>query len=202
MIVWGGTASVPLQLDLDTGGRYDPVTDTWVPTSINGAPAPRSVHTAVWTGEHMIVWGGQDSWSASLGSGSRYVPGLDADCDEIVDVDDCAILDPGSFAVPAEVTELRFAEDKVTLLWDSAAPGAGDGTVHDLVVGSTSEFPVGTGLAEMCVASGVSEATTSHSVEPASGLGTWYLVRGRNLCGSGTYGFQSDGTERTTAVCP
>jgi len=29
----------------------------------------------------------------------------------------------------------------------------------------------------------------------------WYLVRARNSCGFGTYGFQSDGTERATPAC-
>ena len=37
---------------------------------------------------------------------------------------------------------------------------------------------------------------------PPSGAGFWYLVRGRNACGSGSYGQQSDSVERTTEVCP
>ncbi len=37
---------------------------------------------------------------------------------------------------------------------------------------------------------------------PVAGVGYWYLVRGRNDCGTGTYGQQSDTTERMTAVCP
>src|SRR5438034_5693843 len=32
--------------------------DTWTNTSTTNAPAAREVHTAVWTGSEMIVWGG------------------------------------------------------------------------------------------------------------------------------------------------
>jgi hypothetical protein len=59
MIVWGGVlgsfSSDPI---FDDGGRYDPATDSWQPTTEQGAPAPRAAHTAVWTGAEMIVWGG------------------------------------------------------------------------------------------------------------------------------------------------
>ena len=56
MIVWGGwlTRWPPI----DTGARYDPATDSWTPISIVGAPSPRRSHSAVWTGQQMIVWGG------------------------------------------------------------------------------------------------------------------------------------------------
>ena len=42
----------------NTGGRYDPATDSWRPTSTQNAPSARSGPTAVWTGSEMIVWGG------------------------------------------------------------------------------------------------------------------------------------------------
>jgi hypothetical protein len=53
MIIWGG-ANVST---LNTGGRYNPSTDTWIVTSTINAPDPRGSHTAVWTGTQMIVWG-------------------------------------------------------------------------------------------------------------------------------------------------
>jgi hypothetical protein len=64
MIVWGGFAapdSPETAYPLDTGGLYDPVANSWTATSTAGAPAPRIRHTAVWTGNKMIVWGGE--WS-------------------------------------------------------------------------------------------------------------------------------------------
>ena len=55
MIVWGGANSGSY---LNTGGRYNPVTDTWTATGTTNAPSARFNHTAVWTGSEMIVWGG------------------------------------------------------------------------------------------------------------------------------------------------
>ena len=55
MIVWGGQNYGGV---LNTGGRYNPGTDSWTATSTTGAPAARWYHTAVWTGSQMILWGG------------------------------------------------------------------------------------------------------------------------------------------------
>src|SRR5436190_6672066 len=49
--------------------------DTWTATSTGtNAPAARELHTAVWTGSEMIVWGGTD-FSGVLNNGGRYNPG-------------------------------------------------------------------------------------------------------------------------------
>jgi hypothetical protein len=34
------------------------IDDTWAATSTTNAPSPRFLHTGVWTGSEMIVWGG------------------------------------------------------------------------------------------------------------------------------------------------
>ena len=47
----------------NTGGRYNPSTETWTATNTTNAPDARSSHTAVWTGSEMIVWGGSDESS-------------------------------------------------------------------------------------------------------------------------------------------
>ena len=57
MIVWGGYDASPAYV-LNTGGRYNPSTDSWTATSTTNAPTGRRGHTAVWTGSEMIVWGG------------------------------------------------------------------------------------------------------------------------------------------------
>src|SRR5712692_8133432 len=49
MIVWGGYDDAG-GVSLSTGGRYDPGSDSWTPTNSDLAPAPRTYHTAVWTG--------------------------------------------------------------------------------------------------------------------------------------------------------
>ena len=71
MIVWGGYDWL-LYHDLGDGARYDPETDSWTPTTLEGAPSPRTTQ-GVWTGSEMIVWGGEfDS------SGGRYDPATDS----------------------------------------------------------------------------------------------------------------------------
>src|SRR5207244_4357009 len=57
MVVWGGADSSSAN-SLNTGGLYDPTTNTWTATPVPGAPAVRRSQTAVWTGRSMIVWGG------------------------------------------------------------------------------------------------------------------------------------------------
>ncbi len=76
MIVWGGSRyddATQTNVRLNSGGRYDPLSDSWSPTTLAGAPSPRSTHSAVWTGSLMVVWGGYDG-SAPLGTGALYDP--------------------------------------------------------------------------------------------------------------------------------
>ena len=78
MIVWGGDDHSGSKFrTLNTGARYNLVTDTWAATSTINAPSPRYSHTAVWTGSEMIVWGGNDENFQPLNTGGRYNPGLD-----------------------------------------------------------------------------------------------------------------------------
>jgi hypothetical protein len=78
MIVWGGHWSDGYSYHYEkSGGRYDPLSDSWLPTSIGGdCPSARSSHTAVWTGTEMIVWGGSDGSCAN--TGGRYSPSADS----------------------------------------------------------------------------------------------------------------------------
>lgn len=78
MIVWGGYNFNNNQLNtLNTGGRYDPATDGWMPTSTTNAPIGRALHAAVWTGSEMIVWGGYNYPALDLNGGGRYNPATD-----------------------------------------------------------------------------------------------------------------------------
>ncbi len=72
MIVWGGNNGNSV---LGDGGRYS-LYNSWAGISTVGAPAARSIHTAVWTGYEMIVWGGTNV-SSYLGDGGRYDPETD-----------------------------------------------------------------------------------------------------------------------------
>ena len=72
MIVWGGAYFGSPPAYFNSGGRYNPFTDTWAATSTINAPTVRYYHTAVWTGNEMIVWGGSNG--DSLSTGGRYNP--------------------------------------------------------------------------------------------------------------------------------
>jgi N-acetylneuraminic acid mutarotase len=73
MLVWGGFGgSTSYPSYLDTGGQYNPATDSWAAISTLGAPTSRYRHTAVWTGTLMVVWGGYND--SALNTGGRYDP--------------------------------------------------------------------------------------------------------------------------------
>ena len=80
MFVWGGAESAP-PYRLNTGDRYDPVTDTWQQMSTINAPSARRYHTVVWTGTEMIIWGGFSHFERTsiigLNSGGIYDPVTD-----------------------------------------------------------------------------------------------------------------------------
>jgi N-acetylneuraminic acid mutarotase len=82
MLVWGGCsfindACLPSQVGTG-GGRYSPSTDTWTLTNTTNAPSAREIHTAVWTGSRMIVWGGLGDSGAALSDGAVYNPASDS----------------------------------------------------------------------------------------------------------------------------
>jgi hypothetical protein len=77
MLIWGGWGSGgngPTYFN--TGGRYNPSTDTWTAMTTTGAPPGHSVHSAVWTGSEMLVWGGEGSGGYS-NDGGQYDPATD-----------------------------------------------------------------------------------------------------------------------------
>jgi len=77
MIIWGGEdGAFPNPNRMNTGGRYDPTSDSWVSTSVAGAPSERSEQSSVWTGSEMIIWGGNNGDYPILGG--RYNPSTDS----------------------------------------------------------------------------------------------------------------------------
>src|SRR6266542_4139902 len=70
MIIWGGYYFDGIQGHLlNTGGRYNPITDNWTATTTTNAPSARRFQTAIWTGSEMVIWGGSDE-----NTGGRYNP--------------------------------------------------------------------------------------------------------------------------------
>jgi hypothetical protein len=102
-------------------------------------------------------------------------------------------------APPVEIAQLT-ATNATTLAWTA---GSAAGIVYDVMRGDLGTLPVGPGAGETCLATGIATATTSDSTPLAPGAGFWYVVRGRVAgCGTGTYGFATDGVERISTACP
>jgi len=62
--VWGGYNGAYL----DSGGRYDPVGDSWVATPLDAVAYQRSRHSAVWLADRMVIWGGYNATSHDTGA--------------------------------------------------------------------------------------------------------------------------------------
>jgi len=111
----------------------------------------------------------------------------DADGDGSDNLSDCRPDDPTVFAAPGEISGVAFGADKATLSWDAAV--AGSATQYQIVRGG------------LCLnAAATSPSLTDGSV-PSTGEVFTYLVRAKNVCGTGTYGTTSGGAPRT-GTCP
>jgi N-acetylneuraminic acid mutarotase len=71
LIVWGGILASPV----NTGARYNPKTDRWLPLPPSPL-APRAYMPAAWTGSEMLIWSGYDVTRGQLfRDGARFNPG-------------------------------------------------------------------------------------------------------------------------------
>ncbi len=90
VVIWGGRALDGFGTRLNTGARYDPTNDTWLPTSLTDAPTAREPGAAASTGTQALIWGGDgfatggiydplaDTWTLMSTSGApvgRTAPG-------------------------------------------------------------------------------------------------------------------------------
>jgi hypothetical protein len=141
---------------------------------------------------------GQELTYTAVAPGTGLRVGLDRDGDGAANASDCAPDDASAFAIPSELRPLsvrREAWGAATLSWPPVMPGAGPGTRVDVASGRLAELRTDRGFARAaCAAPQVPDAPWTDS-RPDSGL--WYLARGRNACGSGTWG----GT-RVVEACP
>lgn len=72
MLVWGGAGgSIITPIVTATGGRYNAAANSWANVPTLNAPAARTGHRAVWSGDEMLIWGGTDI-ANNLNSGGRY----------------------------------------------------------------------------------------------------------------------------------
>ncbi len=124
----------------------------------------------------------------------------DGDGDGAGDACDCRPMDETLYGTPT-VVNLRFHADMVTLEWqpgENATPG----TLYDVIRGVTHEAPVGSGPSETCLESSGVSTTTVDTETPLLDTSFYYLVRGTNPCGTGTYGAESSTIEQVSSACP
>ncbi len=99
--------------------------------------------------------------------------------------------------LPVEVDDgvrLSHSAGVTTVTWNAAA----DSTSSAVLRGLVSQLPVGPGGGdEACLDDAVTGASLSDAQDPAPDAAFWYLVQGRNACGSGSYGHQ-----RASTTCP
>jgi hypothetical protein len=107
---------------------------------------------------------------------------------------------------PPEVDNSVFVSKSGTdaVITFNLATGA---TWSDVLKGLVSSLPVGPGGGdETCLANQTALLSVTDVEVPGVGVGFWYLVRGGNACGAGTYGYQSangvPSTQRVSTTCP
>jgi hypothetical protein len=121
----------------------------------------------------------------------------DIDGDGRGDACDCAPTSAGAWAVPVEAQGLTVGKGTggaavVVLSWDSLSAQAGTAVRYDQLTGtlgslrSTGGFTGASCLMNDATSTSVSMTQTWPPVSGAYGY--WYLSRGQNACGRGTYG--------------
>jgi hypothetical protein len=103
---------------------------------------------------------------------------------------------------PPETANVKVAADKATYSWNPATFA----TRYDVVRGQILALPVGPGGGDETCFDNLPGPSLLDAATPAAGVGFFYLSRGENTCGNGTYGTQglhgAPGAPRTTTTCP
>ncbi len=119
-------------------------------------------------------------------------PPTDLDGDGRIDAacagTDCNDTNPFVWAAPGEVAGLVFSSTSA-FSWTDQAPLTGPEVSYDVASGPLSAAGLGFD-ASACLQAGGGLGFTDGRPDPAVGQGFWYLVRGRDSCGTGTYGTQ------------
>ena len=131
---------------------------------------------------------------------------FDTDHDGLGDACDCNATNPDN-PVPGDVPYLRFDPpwDKETIVWNPEPLS----TSYDVVRGALAALPVGPGAGdEVCFPALPGLQLVDPSI-PDLGTGYWYVARGKNACGPGSYGnthinpgSSLNGPPRVTTTCP
>jgi hypothetical protein len=141
----------------------------------------------------------EDQDDDSIGSACDNCPEFanldqfDGDSDGSGDVCDCDPQDGGAFSVPGPAGGLALAKNAVNpdtdldMVWDSLAPTAGSGTAYDVIAGKLTGM-AGNGLVpDDCPGNDLPSPGETFSRSLSPGEGVWYVVRGQNSCGDGSW---------------
>jgi hypothetical protein len=118
---------------------------------------------------------------------------VDNDNDGRGDVCDCNSQDGTVFAVPGQAGGLVLGKNAVNpdtdvdMVWGSLAATAGSGTMYDVVAGRLNDIGPNGLLPDECSANDLPSpgVTANRALQP--GEGVWYIVRGQNSCGDGSW---------------
>jgi hypothetical protein len=135
MITWGGIRNDPDGTQgfprgfIAKGAAYNPESNTWR-TLATSTLDPRGWHTAIWTGEEMIVWGG-----VSRSRSDCYDCGYPEDTGAYdPEIDSWRVIDTGPLSGRVEHTAVWTGESMV--VYGGSAPGGdlekNDGAAYDL----------------------------------------------------------------------
>jgi hypothetical protein len=135
-----------------------------------------------------------------------YAANLDqtnSDTDSLGDACDCLPLDATIWSVPVAIVDLLLTEGTWTeLSWSDV----GQVSRYDISSGNLNDLrTMGDASAATCVTDDIAGTTWADDMtgDPVPGSGFYYLVRGQNACGAGTYDAESGGSVRQPTVdCP
>jgi len=164
MIVWGGIGGSALTA-FDTGGRYNPATDTWITTSTASAPSTRFIHTAVWTGSEMIVWGGFGG--SALNTGGRYNPATNT------------WMDTATTGAPS-------GRDRHTAVWAGSEMIVWGGEANNTAVGTGGRYNPATSIWTATTTSGAPGPRDRHTaIWTGSAMVVWGGLNGNTRLNTG-----------------
>ena len=127
----------------------------------------------------------------------------DDDNDGVADGADCAPLNANVSVSPGEVAGVSLTKGALTTLsWTSQGVST---STYDVCGGSVALLRSnGSSTDAACLQNDVGGTTWDDTrVNPAAGQGYYYIVRGQNVCGGGTYGSASGGQPRVPGTpCP
>ena len=128
---------------------------------------------------------------------------LDTDMDLAGDACDCLPMDPLLDSIPGEILGLDLAKAgaNTRLTW----PTAGPTEIYDVARGMRADLFADGGVdSAVCVQSNLAALLFDDSdPDPLQGETFYYIVRGQNVCGVGTYGRATGGSDRIPTVpCP